>query len=85
MPQLAQGFLPPHARGRTSKPQRLQSLAGGGGEAGTRGRPPTLDLLKAVDPGEERVRGPLDADGGVRSMAAVHDGAVGEGQKLPFN
>ena len=46
---------------------------------------PPAPLLKAIDPGEERVGVPFDADGGVGPMAAVDDRGVGQGQELALD
>jgi hypothetical protein len=88
VPQLGQGFLHPHVSPGTGNPQRSQD----GGEGGTmerwndgtmedvsRSLVPTFPrslLFKPIRPGEERIGQPFDADGGIRSVAAVDDGGI---------
>src|SRR5205823_5025556 len=69
-PQFGQGFLHPHALGGTSTPQRRQVGRG---------------LAVAVGAREEGIGAALVSDGGLRSMAAVHDGRIGQRKQLALD
>src|SRR6266576_2670525 len=69
-PQLGHGFLQPHSFLRTSNPHRWQVGRG---------------LGLAVGAGEERVASALVSDGGFWSMAAVHNGLVGQDKQLALD
>src|SRR5205814_9556918 len=68
--QFGQGFLRPHASGGTSAPQRRKV---------GRGR------AVAVGAREEGIGAALVSDGGLRSMAAVHDGRIGQRKQLALD
>jgi hypothetical protein len=83
VPQLEQGSLQPGALLAMGKPQRLQVSGMGGtverlnagivGE-GSRSLVPAFprSALPTIRPGEKRICQPLDADGGIQPMPAVH-------------
>jgi hypothetical protein len=73
VPQLRQGFLQPQASLARGKPQRLH--VGGTGGSAVPTFPRSL-LSKSICSGEKRIRQSLDADRGVRPVAAMHDGRV---------
>ncbi len=74
MPQLGQGFLQPHIRLGTSKPQRRHFGRGRG--AGT------FSSLKPKRPGQKRIGEPLDPDRGIWSVPAMNDGRIWQREKL---
>jgi hypothetical protein len=84
VPQLEQGSLQPGALLAMGNPQRLQVSGMGGtvgrlndgvAEEGSRSLVPTFrrSALPTIRPGEKWIGQPLDADGRVQPVPAVHD------------